>query len=183
MDPAPEVRRRACDLAGRLPMTALQMTVLVGELTQVLTDDDPGVAESACYALGELGEAAEGVPSSEPATPEPATPGLAARGSSLPAATVIALGTTATAHTEPLCREAAVSALGSLGYPAGLPAILAATEDKPAIRRRAVLALAGFDGDEVDAALARAMRDPDWQVRQAAEDLLGQRPRPKQRRR
>jgi HEAT repeat protein len=40
------------------------------------------------------------------------------------------------------------------------------------VRRRAVLALAPFDGPEVTAALARAATDPDWQVRQAAEDLL-----------
>jgi hypothetical protein len=39
------------------------------------------------------------------------------------------------------------------------------------------VALAGFDGPEVDAALAKAANDRDWQVRQAAEDLLGQRPR------
>jgi hypothetical protein len=34
-----------------------------------------------------------------------------------------------------------------------------------------VLALAPFDGPEVDAALTRARGDTDWQVRQAAEDL------------
>jgi HEAT repeat protein len=158
-----------------LQMAVLQMAVLIGELTEALTDDDAGVVEAACYALGELGGATEGGSS-----PEPAVTGPAVRETTVPLATVIALGTTTTAHPEPLCREAAVAALGSLACPAGLPAILAATEDKPAIRRRAVLALAGFDGDEVDAALAQAMRDQDWQVRQAAEDLLGQRPRPDQ---
>jgi hypothetical protein len=35
-----------------------------------------------------------------------------------------------------------------------------------------VLALAPFDGPEVDAALERALTDRDWQVRQAAEDLM-----------
>ena len=39
------------------------------------------------------------------------------------------------------------------------------------MRRRAILALAPFEGDEVDAALARGRDDRDWQVRQAAEDL------------
>jgi hypothetical protein len=34
-----------------------------------------------------------------------------------------------------------------------------------------VLALAPFDGAEVDAAIERALSDRDWQVRQAAEDL------------
>ena len=70
-------------------------------------------------------------------------------------------------------REAAVAALGSVGDKAGLPAVLAATTDKPAIRRRAVVALAAFEGPEVEAALRRAMDDRDWQVRQIAEDLSG----------
>jgi HEAT repeat protein len=78
----------------------------------------------------------------------------------------------ATAATEPLVRESAVAALGAIGDERGLPAILAATEDKPAVRRRAVLALAPFAGDDVDAALQRALADRDWQVRQNAQDLL-----------
>jgi HEAT repeat protein len=74
-------------------------------------------------------------------------------------------------HEEPLAREAAVAALGAIGDPRALPTIVTACQDKPAIRRRAVLALAPFDGPEVDAALQRALTDRDWQVRQAAEDL------------
>ena len=70
-----------------------------------------------------------------------------------------------------LVREASVAALGAIGDPRGLPAILAACTDKPAIRRRAVLALAPFDGPEVEAALTAALQDRDWQVRQAAEDV------------
>jgi HEAT repeat protein len=60
----------------------------------------------------------------------------------------------------------------------GLEAILNATADRPAVRRRAVLALAPFVGPEhpraadVRAALDRALADRDWQVRQAAEDLV-----------
>jgi len=50
--------------------------------------------------------------------------------------------------------------------------VLAACDDKPAVRRRAVLALAAFDGPEVEERLRRALEDRDWQVRQAAEDLL-----------
>jgi HEAT repeat protein len=77
----------------------------------------------------------------------------------------------ATDHAEPLVREAAAAALGAIGDARGLAAILAACGDKPAVRRRAVLALAPFDGPEVDAAIERALVDRDWQVRQAAEDL------------
>ena len=68
-------------------------------------------------------------------------------------------------------REAAVASLGAIGDHRGLPAIIAACSDKPAVRRRAVLALAPFDGPDVDAALAVARQDRDWQVRQAAEDV------------
>ena len=75
-------------------------------------------------------------------------------------------------HKEALVREAATAALGSLGDVRGLPAILHACTDKPAVRRRAILALAPFDGPEVDAALQNALQDKDWQVRQNAEDML-----------
>jgi HEAT repeat protein len=78
----------------------------------------------------------------------------------------------ARSHSDPLVREAAVAALGALGDPAGLGAVLAACSDKPAVRRRAVVALAAFEGPEVEAALEAALSDRDWQVRQAAEDLL-----------
>ena len=64
-----------------------------------------------------------------------------------------------------------MAALGAIGDERALPAILAATGDWATVRRRAVLALAPFDGPEVAAALAAALDDRDWQVRQAAEDL------------
>ena len=79
----------------------------------------------------------------------------------------------ATGSASALVREAAAAALGAIGDERGLPAILAACEDKPAVRRRAVLALAPFEGADVEAALERALTDRDWQVRQAAEDLRG----------
>jgi len=75
------------------------------------------------------------------------------------------------AATDPLVRESAVAALGAIGDERGLAAIITACDDKPAVRRRAVLALAPFDGDEVDTTIERALVDRDWQVRQAAEDL------------
>ena len=66
-----------------------------------------------------------------------------------------------------------MAALGAIGALEGLPAVLAGLEDKPQIRRRAVIALAAIDSPESDAALRRCLADRDWQVRQAAEDLLG----------
>ena len=77
----------------------------------------------------------------------------------------------ATDASDALVREAAVAALGAIGDERGLPAVLAGCADKPAVRRRAVLALAPFDGPEVTAALQAALDDRDWQVRQSAEDV------------
>ena len=77
----------------------------------------------------------------------------------------------ATASPDPLVRESAVAALGAISDERGLVSIITACSDKPAVRRRAVLALAPFGGVEVDAAIERALVDRDWQVRQAAEDL------------
>jgi HEAT repeat protein len=148
-------RMRPSDLSGGLDdpdatvrRRACQLAAATTEpdLVPMLGDGDHSVAEVAAWALGERAGADD--------------------------ATVAALAAVATGHTDALCREAAVAALGAIGAPAGLPAILAATTDKPAVRRRAVLALAPFDGPEVDAALQRALGDRDWQVRQAAEDLL-----------
>ena len=65
-----------------------------------------------------------------------------------------------------------MAALGAIGDPAGLPAVLAALGDKPTVRRRAAVALAGFDDPRVEPALREAAGDRDWQVRQAAEELL-----------
>ena len=51
---------------------------------------------------------------------------------------------------------------------------VAATTDIATVRRRAIIALAPYDGPEVEAALERARSDRDWQVRQAAEDLIAE---------
>lgn len=146
-DPHPVVRRRACTESttwnGAVgdPIDA-EVAVAIARL---LDDDDDTVVEIAAWACGERPP--------------------------VPASTIDHLQRIATSHTDSLCRESAVAALGAIGDRNGLPAILAATEDKATVRRRAIIALAPFDGPEVDAAIERATRDRDWQVRQAAEDL------------
>ncbi len=124
-------------------------------LLPLLRDQDPSVVEMAAWAAGEiLGRAAEA-------------------GSPLPEPEVVdELMTITIGHADALCREAAVAALGAVGDERALPAILTATTDKATVRRRAIIALAPFDGPAVDDALATARTDRDWQVRQAAEDLL-----------
>lgn len=174
VDRDPSVRRRAADLAPDFADPAARARSTTGgaqgphgtsgttrraeehrvtpALLALLSDREAAVAEAAAWALGELGEG------------------------SVAAGAVAPLAEAAGTHPDPLVREAAVAALGSLGDPAGLEAVLAACRDKPAIRRRAVLALAPFDGPDVDAALRAALEDKDWQTRQAAEDILAEPP-------
>lgn len=114
-------------------------------LLALLADHDPSVVEVAAWACGEQGRVDD--------------------------ETLDRLVSLATRAHEPLVRESASAALGAIGDRRGLPAILAACEDRPNVRRRAVLALAPFDGPDVEAAIERALTDRDWQVRQAAEDL------------
>jgi HEAT repeat protein len=115
------------------------------DLVPALADSDPRVVEVAAWACGEHESNRDDV-----------------------VETLMALGSGA---DDPLVREAAVAALGAIGDERAVPVIIAACADKPAIRRRAVLALAPFDGPEVEAAVDRALLDRDWQVRQSAEDL------------
>ncbi|HUF31789.1 MAG TPA: HEAT repeat domain-containing protein [Acidimicrobiales bacterium] len=143
-----DVRRALTDTDPSVRRRALADAVARPSVPIVaaLDDTDPTVVEQAAWACGEREDAGGGA--------------------------LDALVRVATSHDDALCREAAVAALGAIGDPAGLDAILAATHDRATVRRRAVIALAPFEGPEVDAALARATSDRDWQVRQAAEDLL-----------
>jgi HEAT repeat protein len=115
-------------------------------LVPLLADVDIRVAEAAAVAIGER---------------QPVEPGA-----------VAALAAAAAGHDDVLVREAAVAALGSIGDPTGLPAVLAACTDVATVRRRSVLALSAFEGDDVEAALRVLATDRDRQVRQAAEDLI-----------
>jgi HEAT repeat protein len=124
------------------------------ELAGALSDPDASVVEMAAWACGEHEVVTDAVLD-----------------------VLIGLARGAGAGHEPLVRESAVAALGAIGDDRGLDAIIAATSGKPAIRRRAVLALAPFVAPDhpraadVAAALERGRADHDWQVRQAAEDL------------
>jgi HEAT repeat protein len=151
-DDDPLVRRRVADLGPIL--AARSGHQLTAALIPLLDDGDTTVVVAAAWALGEsaLGESHADEAGTKDA--------------------VGALAKVTTDHTDAIAREAAVAALGALGDPDGLEAILAACRDKPTVRRRAVLALAPFEGAAVDAALATASEDKDWQVRQAAEDLV-----------
>ena len=115
------------------------------DLTPLLVDLEPVVIEMAVWAHGEREEVDDNT-----------------------LQTIISLTTD---HDDQLVREAGAAALGAIGDERGVRAILSACEDKPAVRRRAVLALAPFSGPEIETAIDTALNDRDWQVRQSAEDL------------
>ena len=148
----PDVVRSAADDADPIVRmaaceAALHLTAAdaVGVLGPLLDEDHPPVVEASAFAAGELGPAAESLLSR-----------------------LVQL----TRHGDTIVRETAVAALGAIGDPAALPAILAATKDRATVRRRAIIALAPFEGTAVDEALRAALHDRDWQVRQAAEDQI-----------
>ena len=97
--------------------------VLIGadpfRIAQLMYDADHAVVEVAAFAWGERHDGALAVTS---------------------------LSSVAREHPDSLCREAAVAAIGAIGAPAGLPAVLAGCDDRATVRRRAVAALAAFDG-------------------------------------
>ena len=135
-DDAPAVRRRAVEAALEVRGNGSR-SALPAALTAALADPDPLVAVGAAWFAGERRY-------------RPAGP---------------ALVTLATTHDDARCREAAVAALGAIGDPAGLDAVLHALTDRPTVRRRATVALAGFDDPRVEPAL-----------RGAAEELLDEGP-------
>ena len=144
-DPAPDVRRRAVEVVAALGEDPAGIATGVS-LLPLLDDDDAAVVEVAAWACGER---------------TPAEPGAVGR-----------LAALATGHDDALVRESAVAALGAIGDPAGLPAILAATDgqghrpppgrDRPRARSRGPRSTPRSSGRSTDR---------DWQVRQSAEDL------------
>jgi len=144
-----EIEASLRDSAASVRVAAIEIAAprTVPEIAHLLGDPESAVVETAAWALGER-------------SPTQFT-------------TLQALMQVATEHEDALARESAVAALGAIGDHRGLPAILRATHDKPAVRRRAVIALAAFEGPEVDEAWQRARTDHDRQVREAVEELLG----------
>jgi HEAT repeat protein len=122
---------------------ALDDQSVIDAVVQCLSDSDALVIDGALFALGEH----------------------------LFAGAVDLMCAIATTHEDARCRESAIAALGAIGDDRARPAILAALNDKPPVRRRAIVALSNFEGPDIDAALALASEDRDWQVRAAVNQL------------
>jgi HEAT repeat protein len=121
----------------------LATPLVLADVISLLEDEDDLVVDAAAFALGEH----------------------------LVVSAVSPLCRVATEHEDARCRESAVAALGAIGDDRARATILAALDDKPAIRRRAIVALSNFEGPDIDAALERASEDRDWQVRSAVAQL------------
>lgn len=127
----------------QLAHVSLEDTSVLDEVVRMLHDDDALVVEGAAFVLGEhLYEDA-----------------------------VVELCEIAKGHEDARCRESAVAGLGAIGDDRARGTIIGALKDKPAIRRRAIVALSNFEGPDVDAALDQASDDKDWQVRSAVTQL------------
>ena len=168
---AAHVRSALSDGAAGVRRRAVELAPPDVDLIGLLGDPDASVVEATAAALGERDR-------------DPAPVGELCR---------IARG-----HDDPLCRESAVAALGAIA--AGLDAtatgtdsapgagadtghddararsldtLLAAMEDRPQIRRRALLGLHQFDDDRALDAVRASLDDRDRQVRAVAGELLG----------
>ena len=139
------VRKRAIELVIDLS----DNQDYISKILVLLDDSSTFVVETVCWVIGEIGNNYENLSEA-----------------------VSKISQIALKHDDSLCREAAVACLGSLGHINGLTTLLKALDDKPNVRRRATLALAPFEGPEVEKALKRKLKDRDLQTRQAAEDLL-----------
>jgi HEAT repeat protein len=131
------------DALQQLAHAELSDTSVLDDVVAMLHEEDALVVDAAAFALGEH----------------------------LYVAAVVALCATAAQHEDARCRESAIASLGAIGDDRARATIIAALEDKPPIRRRAVVALSNFEGPDIDAALEAAGTDKDWQVRSAVAQL------------
>jgi HEAT repeat protein len=127
----------------QLAHAPLEDPSILDEVVRMLDDDDALVVEGAAFVLGEH----------------------------LYVDAVVALCGVAKEHEDARCRESAIAALGAIGDDRGRSTIIESLKDKPAIRRRAIVALSNFEGPDIDAALDEAGEDRDWQVRSAVTQL------------
>jgi HEAT repeat protein len=131
------------DALEQLAHATLEDESVLEVVIELLGDDDALVVDAAAFALGEHAYVGG----------------------------VERLCVIAKDHQDARCRESAIASLGAIGDDRAREVILAALDDKAPIRRRAIVALANFEGPDIDAALDRASGDRDWQVRSAVSQL------------
>ncbi len=148
-DRDPRVRREAAEIAGT--DTTLGECTIEQLSRQVGSDIDPACREAAAFAIGECGSPDEGR----------CLFGLIKNDDSS------------------IAREAMFAAIGAIAvrHPGELDddidtVVRHSRHDKPAVRRRCIVALTAFDLDEARQAMLDALSDRDRYVRQTAEWIL-----------
>jgi HEAT repeat protein len=131
------------DALEQLAHAPLEDDGVLDVVLELLNDDDALVVDAAAFALGEHAYVGG----------------------------VEQLCVIAKDHDDARCRESAIASLGAIGDDRAREVILGALRDKAPIRRRAIMALANFEGPDIDAALETASEDRDWQVRSAVTQL------------
>jgi HEAT repeat protein len=169
----PDLRRMAVSAAaGRIA----EFGVLDG-LGGLLADDpDEAVRAEAAEVLGGAGPAAMAPLRKASADPSPRVREAVATacGETGDPATVPWLMDNAAHADDAQLREAAVAALGAIGDARAVPLLIRlAGEAPPQVRRRVIVALTAFDGDDVEAAVRAALDDRNPMVREAAEMVAG----------
>ena len=172
-DPDPSVRRLAVSVAAAGPNLDELETALPGLLAG---DDSPRVRAEAAEVLGTTGSKALDLLLAATTDPEPvvleavatALGEIGAPGG-VPWLIEAAMG-----HSDRLVREAAVAALGAIGDERARPVLLDLVGNAPPqVRRRCVVALTVFDGQDIEAAVRAALEDRNPMVREAAEMVAG----------
>jgi HEAT repeat protein len=131
------------DALEQLAHASLEDATVLDVVVELLDDSDALVVDAAVFVLGE----------------HTYVPG------------VERLCVIARDHDDARCRESAIASLGAIGDDRARAVILAALSDKAPIRRRAIVALANYEGPDIEAALEAASDDKDWQVRSAVTQL------------
>ena len=199
---AGQIRRALVDEAAAVRCRAAELAPAEVELVGLLGDPDASVVDAVAAALGErdqdprpVGELCRvAAGHDDPLCRESAVAALGAIAAGLDAGADAPSDAAAVSESEPEAHhDAAADPKATASAPheaaadpkltAGAPheaargmafeALLAAMDDRPQIRRRALLGLFQFDDDRAAAAVQAALEDRDRQVRAVAGELLG----------
>ncbi|WP_419837135.1 hypothetical protein [Candidatus Poriferisodalis sp.] len=185
---AGQIRRALVDEAAAVRCRAAELAPAEVELVGLLGDPDASVVEAVAAALGERDRDPDSVGElcriasghDDPLCRESAVAALGAIAAGLDAGAHAPSDAAAISESR---RETHHDAAADPKLTAGAPheaargmafeALLAAMDDRPQIRRRALLGLFQFDDERAAAAVQAALEDRDRQVRAVVGELLG----------
>ncbi|MCY3609348.1 MAG: hypothetical protein OXG57_13005 [Acidimicrobiaceae bacterium] len=179
---AAQVRRALGDDAAEVRCRAAELALPEVELVGLLSDLDASVVEVAAAALGERDWNSGPVEElcrvagnhDDPLCRESAVAALGAIAAGLDADAGTPHDAAAEPESGPGAPDTAVAgAPHDAARGMALEMLLAAMDDRPQIRRRALLGLYQFDDDRAADAVRSALEDRDRQVRAVAGELLG----------